>query len=97
MKSNFAYVQKLVWVNVLKIASLGIHPVNQQRPVMLLSEFNILHYNTKSYKIYQSFKLKRIYFGTPDLKIASIVLAYNSILLTRNLQDFEKVPALNIQ
>jgi tRNA(fMet)-specific endonuclease VapC len=32
-----------------------------------------------------------------DLKIASITLAYNGILLTRNLQDFEKVPELNIQ
>lgn len=65
--------------------------------VMLLSEFNILHYNTKSQKICQSLKLQRIRVGTQDLEIASIALAYNGILLTRNLQDFEKVPALNIQ
>jgi tRNA(fMet)-specific endonuclease VapC len=65
--------------------------------VMLLSEFNVLHYDTKSRNIYQSLKLQRIRVGTQDLKIASITLAYNGILLTRNLQDFEKVPELNIQ
>lgn len=65
--------------------------------VMLLSEFNILPYNTKSQEIYKLLKLQRIRVGTQDLKIASIVLAYNGILLTRNLQDFEKVPALNLE
>jgi tRNA(fMet)-specific endonuclease VapC len=65
--------------------------------VMLLSEFNILHYNTKSQAIYQSLKLQRIRVGTQDLKIASIILAYNGILLTRTPQDFEKISALNVQ
>jgi tRNA(fMet)-specific endonuclease VapC len=34
--------------------------------------------------------------GTMDLKIASIALANGATLLSRNLQDFQKVPGLRI-
>ncbi|MDZ8088552.1 MAG: type II toxin-antitoxin system VapC family toxin [Nostoc sp. DedQUE12b] len=65
--------------------------------VMLLSEFNILHYDEKSQEIYQKFRNQRIRIGTQDLRIASIVLANKGILLTKNMRDFEKVPGLTIQ
>lgn len=65
--------------------------------VMLLSEFQVLQYDANSHTIYQSLKAQRIRVGTQDLRIASIVLAHNGILLTRNLQDFQKVPNLVIQ
>ncbi|KAB8315423.1 type II toxin-antitoxin system VapC family toxin [Tolypothrix campylonemoides VB511288] len=65
--------------------------------VMMLSEFDVLQYDTKSREIYQELKGQRIRVGTQDLRIASITLAYKGILLTRNLQDFEKVPGLSIQ
>ncbi|MBX9258532.1 type II toxin-antitoxin system VapC family toxin [Desmonostoc muscorum CCALA 125] len=65
--------------------------------VMLLSEFNILQYDEKSQEIYQKFRNQRIRIGTQDLRVASIVLANKGILLTRNLQDFEKVPGLTIE
>ncbi|MBW4570927.1 MAG: type II toxin-antitoxin system VapC family toxin [Tolypothrix carrinoi HA7290-LM1] len=64
--------------------------------VMMLSEFDVLQYDTKSREIYQELKGRRIRVGTQDLRIASITLAYKGILLTRNLQDFEKVPGLSI-
>ncbi|WP_017292536.1 type II toxin-antitoxin system VapC family toxin [Geminocystis herdmanii] len=62
--------------------------------VMLLSESTILPYETKSDEIYQNLKSQRIRVGTQDLRIASIAIAHNAILLTRNLQDFEKIPGL---
>ena len=65
-------------------------------PVMLLSEFTVLQYDAKSDDIYQSLKAQRVRIGTQDLRIASIVLACDGVLLTRNLQDFEKVPGLKI-
>ena len=40
---------------------------------------------------------QRIRIGTHDLKIASIVLAHDATLLTRNTVDFAKVPGLRIQ
>ena len=65
--------------------------------VMLLSEFQVLQYNQNACAIYQSLKAQRIRIGTQDLRIASITLAHNRILVTRNLQDFKKVPNLVIQ
>ncbi|BAZ38654.1 hypothetical protein NIES4101_45940 [Calothrix sp. NIES-4101] len=56
--------------------------------VMLLSEFIVLQYDQKSDDIYQSLKTQRVRIGTQDLRIASIVLACDGVLLTRNLQDF---------
>ena len=63
---------------------------------MLLAEFRALQYDENSHAIYQSLKAQRIRVGTQDLRIAAIVLAHNGILLTRNLQDFEK-PSLLLQ
>lgn len=42
-------------------------------------------------------KALRIRVGTMDLRIASIVLALNSTLVTRNLADFRKVPGLKVE
>lgn len=65
--------------------------------MMMLSEFEILQYDEKSRDIYQALKEQRVRVGTQDLRIASITLAYNGILLTRNIRDFEKIPGLTIQ
>lgn len=65
--------------------------------MLLLSEFQILPYNSNSHSIYQLLKAQKVRVGTQDLRIASIALAHNGILLTRNLQDFEKVANLTIQ
>ena len=65
--------------------------------MMLLSEFQVLQYNQNACAIYQSLKAQRIRIGTQDLRIASITLAYNGILVTRNLQDFKKISNLVTQ
>ncbi|MGL5195624.1 MAG: type II toxin-antitoxin system VapC family toxin [Chroococcales cyanobacterium] len=65
--------------------------------VMFLSEFKILPYNLQSQDIYQTLKSQRIRVGTQDLRIASITIAHDAILLTRNLRDFEKIPRLRME
>lgn len=65
--------------------------------VMLLSEFQVLQYNQNACAIYQSLKAQKIRIGTQDLRIASITLAHSGIFVTRNSQDFKKVPNLVIQ
>ncbi len=42
----------------------------------------------------QSLKIR---VGTMDLKIASIALANNALLITRNLSDFEQIPNLRVE
>ena len=43
---------------------------------------------------FNQLKLSRVKIGTMDVKIASIALAKNMILLTRNTRDFSKIPGL---
>ena len=65
--------------------------------ILMLSEFDVLQYDAKAREIYQLLKTQRIRVGTQDMRIASIVIAYNGILLTRNRKDFEKIPNLMIE
>ncbi|BDA73624.1 hypothetical protein RIVM261_038840 [Rivularia sp. IAM M-261] len=63
----------------------------------VLLEFDILEYNLQADQYLREFRKAGIRIGTQDLRIACIVIAHGSVLLTRNRQDFEKVPGLNIQ
>ena len=45
----------------------------------------------------QSLQDQRVRVGTMDLKIACIALAHDGTLLSRNLRDFRKVPALKVE
>ncbi len=40
---------------------------------------------------------KSVRIGTMDLRIASIALALDAVVISRNRQDFEKVPGLRIE
>jgi len=60
------------------------------------SKSQVLPYDKKAADIVEELKRQRIRIGTLDLRIASIVLSENAILLTRNQRDFSKVPNLQI-
>ena len=62
--------------------------------VTLLSEFEALPFTRESQIIYRDLKAQRIRVGTQDLRIASITLAHQGILLTRNFHNFDRVPNL---
>jgi tRNA(fMet)-specific endonuclease VapC len=65
--------------------------------LILFSELEILNYDARADDRFQEFRRTGLRISTQDLRIASIALAHSGILLTRNLQDFEKVPGLMIQ
>ena len=65
--------------------------------VKLLSEFEVLQFTIEAQSIYRELKLQRIRVGTQDLRIASIVLANQGILLSRNARDFDRVPNLTVE
>jgi tRNA(fMet)-specific endonuclease VapC len=62
-----------------------------------LKLLNTLKFEQKSYDIYTELRLQKIRIGTQDLKIASITLANNSVLVTRNYRDFSQIPNLRIE
>jgi tRNA(fMet)-specific endonuclease VapC len=65
--------------------------------VKLLADFEVLQFTEEAQLIYQEFKSQRIRVGTQDLRIASIAIAHQGILLSRNLRDFEKIPNLTVR
>ena len=65
--------------------------------VKMLSVFEVLQFTEAAQDIYRELKSQRIRVGTQDLRIASIVLSHQGILLSRNARDFDKVPDLIVE
>jgi len=65
--------------------------------IQLFSVSQILSFDSKAYEITENLRRAHIRLGTMDLRIASIALSHDAVLLTRNLSDFTKVPKLKIE
>ena len=57
----------------------------------------VLDFDTAAAAEFQRLRTSKIRVGTMDLKIAAVALANNALLLTRNVQDFGKVPDLRTE
>ena len=57
----------------------------------------VIEYDEKAAAVFEQLKLTKIRVGTMDLKIASIAIANDALLLTRNLSDFNKIPGLRVE
>jgi tRNA(fMet)-specific endonuclease VapC len=62
-----------------------------------LCSFDVLQYDLHAEVHYQNLRAKKNRIGVQDLKIAAIALSLNAILVTRNRQDFERIPSLRIE
>ena len=56
----------------------------------------VLPFEVEAVAIFDKLRAQRVRISTMDLRIASIALSRNLILLTRNEIDFRKVPDLSI-
>lgn len=65
--------------------------------VMFLSSIHILSFTQPAITRYEQLKSMRLRIGTMDLRIAAIVLASGATLVTRNVQDFQRIPGLVIE
>jgi tRNA(fMet)-specific endonuclease VapC len=74
--------------------SLAVAYQNLRLTVESLEEFERIDFDPQSESIYHQLRAQKIRIGTQDLKIASIALANQAILLTRNYRDFSQVPNL---
>jgi tRNA(fMet)-specific endonuclease VapC len=65
--------------------------------VMFLSSTHILSFTQPAVAQYEQLRSMRLRIGTMDLRIAAIVLAYGATLVTRNVQDFQRIPGMVIE
>lgn len=65
--------------------------------IHLFSVSQIFSFDSKANEIAENLKRQRIRLGTMDLRIASIAISNDAVLLTRNLSDFSKVPNLKVE
>jgi tRNA(fMet)-specific endonuclease VapC len=65
--------------------------------IQLFSVSQIFSFDYQANQITVDLRRQRIRLGTMDLRIASIALLHDAVLLTRNMSDFSKVPNLKIE
>jgi tRNA(fMet)-specific endonuclease VapC len=60
-------------------------------------KWRILPFNEPAADRFESLRKERIRIGTQDLKIASIALSHEALVLSANLRDFQQVPGLRVE
>jgi tRNA(fMet)-specific endonuclease VapC len=65
--------------------------------IAIYASLTLLPYNQSSHSKYLEARRQKVRVGTQDLKIASICLANDAILLTRNIADFSQIPGLRCE
>lgn len=65
--------------------------------VEFLRDWQIVPWNEPAADTFSRLRSLRVRIGTQDLKIASIALVNDALLLSANLRDFEKVPGLRVE
>ena len=68
-----------------------------QHSAALLMKLTLLPFDEDAANHFHRLQSERVRIGTMDLKIASICLAHDATLFTRNLVDFGKVPGLRAE
>ena len=68
-----------------------------QRRIAFFAAWHVLLWDTDAADILQGLCRQCVRIGTMDLKIASIVLAHDATLLSRNLRDCQQVPNLRVE
>jgi tRNA(fMet)-specific endonuclease VapC len=65
--------------------------------VRFFHDWRIVPFDAQAAQRFLELRMQRVRIGTPDLKIAAIVLVTDSLLLSANLRDFNKVPGLRVE
>ena len=65
--------------------------------VKLFADWRIIRFDEPAVREFEQLRQKRIRIGSQDLKIASIALVQDALLLSRNLRDFRRVAGLQVE
>jgi tRNA(fMet)-specific endonuclease VapC len=56
----------------------------------------VIPFDAQAADTFQRLRQQRLRIATMDLKIAAIALVHDALLLSANLQDFQRVPHLRV-
>ena len=65
--------------------------------VRFFQAWEILSFDEISAKRFQDLRQQRVRIGSMDLKIGSIALEEDALLLSANTKDFQQIPALRVE
>lgn len=89
------------WLDCIRVAKA---PNDEVRPysrfagmIKFYRDWDVLLFDETAVAHFDRLRQLKIRIGTMDLKIASIALANNAVLLTSNRRDFERVPDLKFE
>jgi tRNA(fMet)-specific endonuclease VapC len=68
-----------------------------QRHLQIFCATPLVAFSAEAAGVMEQLRQQRVRIGTMDLKIASIALAQDATLVSRNLLDFQKVPGLRVE
>ena len=88
------------WMAAIRRSTDPARQINAYRQLRQLFRFfaswDVLDWTPTSAAQFSALKFAKTRVGTMDLRIASIALANDATLLSRNIQDFQQVPELNV-
>ena len=88
----------LAEINRLRRAHQQIPAYEQLRKLFdFLNEFSLIPFGSRAADEFERLRKQKVRIGSMDLKIASIALVHDALLLSANLRDFEKVPGLRVE
>lgn len=89
------------WLSVIaRVRNQSKEVVAYQRLQALLGFFNeipVLDYTEIAAARFEGLRRSKLRVGSMDLKIASIALSHDGLLLSCNLKDFNQVPNLRVE
>lgn len=89
------------WLNAIQQSSQSNRLIwgykGLQDGLKFFQTIQVLDFDQNAYNCYIELVRQKIRIGTKDLRIAATVISKNGILVTRNRQDFERVPGLRFE
>jgi tRNA(fMet)-specific endonuclease VapC len=68
-----------------------------RRYLAFLRQFPLMAFDVHAADEFDRLRRLKVRIGSTDLKIASIALVHNLLLLSANLRDFQQVPGLRVE
>ncbi len=89
------------WLKTIRRAASGPSLINAYESLgnalAYFGSIRLLDFDHAANARYDDLRHQKIRIGTRDLRIASIVLSVNGVLLTRNYRDFSRIPQLALE